>query len=136
MTPTLPQAPQAPAPAKRPGSINPWVLGCVVVPAALLVIGAFLGVLGWRKFVSYGIATDFTEYHAQVRQMDLAPEVRKPLLERFEKLRDKGRASPISFWRWVDYDQSIKSFLADGKLTPDEVEALNRELDRMEAEFH
>ena len=127
--------PQAPVPARKAGGINPWILGCVVVPGALMICFGFAAVLGWRELVSYGVASDFTEYEAKIRPMELDPEVKRPLLARMEKLRDKSRTSSVSFWRWVEYDGAIKPMLADDKLTPDEVEALNHELDRMEAEF-
>jgi hypothetical protein len=127
-------APHMAPEGKRTG-LNPWVLGCVGLPVVLMVLCGIGGLLGWRQLVSYGIATDFTDYQEQVRAMDLAPEAKKPLLERMEKMRDKARSGSISFWRWVDYDESIKSMLRDGRLDPDEVEALNRELDRLEAEF-
>lgn len=107
----------------------------MLLPAVLLVLFFFAAVVGWHQLVSYGIATDFTEYQAKIRPMDLDPALKKPILVRMERLRDKARASPISFWRWIDYDESIKSMLNDDRLTSDEVEALNRELDRMEAEF-
>jgi hypothetical protein len=135
MTATIPQPTSAAGPEKRASRLNPVVLGCLVLPAVLLVLGVLGAAVGWRKFVSYGIATDLTEYQAKIRPMDLDPAVKKPLLERLERLRDKARASPISFWRWIDYDESLQSLLEDERLTQDEVEALNRELDRMEAEF-
>jgi hypothetical protein len=136
MASSLPQPPPPGGSERKSSSINPLILGCVVVPLIVVVLALFAAMMGWRKFVSYGIASDFTEYQAKVRSMqDLDPAVKKPLLERLERLRDKARSSPISFWRWVDYDESIKSMIDDERLPPDEVEALNRELDRMEAEF-
>ena len=135
MTTTIPEPAPPAGPEKRASTISPLVLGCVIVPLVLVLLLAVGAFLGWRSFMSYGIASDFTEYQAKIRPMDLDPAVKEALLERMEKLREKGRTSPISFWKWVDYSSSIKSLLEDGKLTPDEVEALNRELDRMEAEF-
>jgi len=135
MTATIPQPTPAAGPEKRASCLNPVVLGCLVLPAVLLVLGVLGAAVGWRKFLSYAMATDLTEYQAKIRPMDLDAAVKKPLLERLERLRDKARASPISFWRWIDYDESLQSLLEDERLTQDEVEALNRELDRMEAEF-
>jgi hypothetical protein len=134
MTSTIPQ-PAPGGPDKKSELLSPLVLGCLVVPAVLLVLGALAVSMGWQKFVSYGIASDFTEYQAKIRSMELDAAAKKPLLERLERLRDKARSAPISFWRWVDYDESIKSMIEDGRLTQDEVEAMNRELDRLEAEF-
>jgi hypothetical protein len=132
-----PQRPAQPVvPEGRGSGFNPWILGCVALPGILILLGVFAVAMGWSKFVSFGIASDFTEYHEQIREMDLAPEVKGPILEKLERLREKARAQPMSFWRWVDYDESIKSLLKDRRLTPDEVEVLNRELARMEAEFH
>jgi hypothetical protein len=111
------------------------LLGCGGAFLLVLALGILAAVIGWQRFVSYGIATDFTEYQAKIRSMELEPEVKAPLLEKIEGLREKARASPISFWRWVDYDESVQSLIGDERLTPDEVEALRRELDRMEAEF-
>jgi hypothetical protein len=111
------------------------LLGCGGVFLVLSALGILGAVMGWQRFVSYGIATDFTEYQAKIRSMELDPEVKKPLLEKLENLRQKARVAPISFWRWVDYDESVESLIGDDRLTPDEVEALRRELDRMEAEF-
>jgi len=137
MTQSLPPRPTAPAraPESRDWFVSPMVLGCVVLPALLLMLGVLGVAMGWRKFTSYGIATDFTSYQAKIRPMDLAPEVKKPLLDKLDRLREKARVSPMSFWRWIDYDESVKSMIDDGKLDPDEVEALNRELDRMEADL-
>jgi hypothetical protein len=115
--------------------MNPWVLGCVVMPVVVLALGGITAMIAWNKLVSYGVATDFTEYQAKIRPMELDPALKKPLLERMEKLRDKARHSSMSVWRWVDYNESIHSMIDDGKLTPDEVDALNRELDRLEADL-
>jgi hypothetical protein len=113
------------------------VIGCVIVPFALLVLTIFLGALGLRTFVSYGMASDLTTYQADIRAMrDLDPQVRQQLLARFEKLRDRARHSSIGFWRWVDYQGSIKSLVDHGQLTPEEVAALNHELDNVEADLH
>jgi hypothetical protein len=122
-------------PEKRSACLNPWLLGCVGLPALLLLLGGFGAMMAWNQLMSYAVASDFTEFQAKIRPMELDPAVKKPLLERMERLRDKARHSSISVWRWVDYNESIKSLLDDDRLTPDEVEALNRELDRMEAEF-
>lgn len=127
--------PQTGPPEAARTRVNPWVVGCVGVPVVLMLLCGLGGILSWHGLVSYGIATDLTEYQEHVRAMDLSPEVKKPLLERMDRIRNKARSASMSFWRWLDYDESIKSMLKDGSLDPDEVEALNRELDRMEAEF-
>jgi hypothetical protein len=135
MSSALPQPRPPEASGQRRSSLVPLLLGCGAALLVVLALGSIGAVLAWRGFVSYAIATDFTAYQTKVRSMDLDPEVKQALLERLERLRERARAAPISIWRWVDYDESVHSLIEDEELTGDELEALNRELDRMEADF-
>lgn len=135
--PPLPPEPPAGYPPSRPRASGPnlWLWGCVGLPAGLILLSGVLAFSGWRSFVSYGIASDLTKYHADLRQSDLTSEEKRPRLERIERLRERARGAPISFWRWLDYDSSLKSIFDDGKVTPEELEMLDHELERMEKEF-
>ena len=104
----------------------------VVVCTIVVILGVSVVILGWSSFVSYGVATDFSEYQEQVRTMQLDPELKQPLLLRLENLRERVRTKSLPFLRWMDYDESIRGLIDDGELPPDEFQALTRELDRVE----
>ncbi len=128
------RAPEVGAP-RRTGP-NLWLWGCLGVPALLLFVGLALALFGWRSFLEYAVADDFTKFSAMIRKSDLSPEAQKPFLERLDRLREKARRDPaIGFWRWVDYQSSIKALIEDGRITPEEAEALDRELTRIEKEY-
>jgi len=128
--------PYSPPQEPRRSGLSCFLTGCLI--AALVVVGgcaAFLAI-GWKPFVRYGITTDLTEYHSLVSASDLEAEPKARILDRIEALREQARHRTISFFRWIDYDESIRDIIEDKRIPPDELALLERELDRVEKEFN
>ena len=90
-------------------------------------------VLGSRAFVSFGISSDYTDFIEYVEYSDLDTETQDELVTRLEALRDRARdGDRVGFFEWLGYDQSIRSFISDGTITDADLEAFERELDRLE----
>ena len=120
------------------GSEGPRRKRWKVVLAVLLFVLALAGVgmwRGWQAFVRFGVVNDLTKYQTTVSQSDLHPEVRRRLVGRLDLIRERARDKYIGFWRWLSYDESLKTIFEDKRVSPDEVLILERELYRLEKEF-
>ena len=111
-----------------------WKIVLVVLACVVLLAG--VGVWrGWQGFVRFGVVNDLTEYQTTVGRSDLDPEVKRRLVGRLDLIRERARDKYIGFWRWLSYDESLKTIFEDKRVTPDEVLILERELYRLEREF-
>ncbi len=111
-------------------------LKIVLAIVACVILLAGVGVWrGWQAFVRFGMVNDLTEYQTTVSQSDLDPEVKRRLVGRLDLIRERARDKYIGFWRWLSYDESLKTIFADKRVAPDEVLILERELYRLEKEF-
>ncbi|MFN7973577.1 MAG: hypothetical protein U0166_14710 [Acidobacteriota bacterium] len=120
---------------RRSGPWSKVLLGCAaaLLAAAVLVL-ALLGT-GFRSAMRFGIASDLSEYYAKVSSCDLPPEVKRPVLDKIDAVRQKARRSPMGFWKWLDYDESISRLLDEAPITAEDLEAVVRELDRAQKEM-
>jgi len=114
-----------------------YVIGCLGLAgicAFTIIVGGLI--LGWREFVSFGIANDITEYIEYVERAEVDPVLRSDVLDRLYLLRDKARdGDHISFLIWLDYDTAILSYIGTGPITEADLTAVQRELDSIEREL-
>jgi hypothetical protein len=120
-----------PPKSKRRGII----IGCAIAAIFCMAVVIALSIRGWRAFVAFGIASDLTEYHAQISDSGLDEVTEKRLLDRIERIRTKMRDKPIGFFRWISYSDSIETLLRDGVLDSEEVRTMERELESIEKEI-
>lgn len=110
------------------------ILGCLGI-GGLCLFTVFLAgmIVGWREFVSFGIATDIAEYVEFVERAEGNDVLRDDVLDKLYLLREQARdGNHVGFWVWLDYDESIMSYLATGPVTTDDLVAVERELDSIE----
>jgi hypothetical protein len=109
-----------------------------VVLLVIVLVGVLLGygaVRGWEAFVRFGVASDLSEYQTVITASSLGGQTKSRLVERIDLIRERARDKPISFFRWLSYDESFRAVLGDRTVTADEVLLLERELARLEREF-
>jgi hypothetical protein len=112
-----------------------WVIvGCVGLAAicAFTVLTAVF-IIGSRQFVSYGIASDITEYIEYVYRSEADPALKADVLDRLITIREHARnGEHVGFWNWIDYDTSILTYIETTPISEADLEAVQRELDSIE----
>lgn len=117
------------------GSAAKILLGCAAAVLFVVVLGLVGMLVGWHSFLRYGISTDLSKYYATISAADLPAETKDPVLKKIDEVREVARRSPMGLFKWFDYDASIDGVLKDGPITPQDLDAVMKELDRMEKEM-
>lgn len=112
-----------------------WITVGVIVLLLITTVAAISIVRGWSSFVSYGIGLDLSDYYVMINSSDLEIGPKQELLVKVGSIRDIARKRSMSFFKWLSYDESIRSMITDRKISAWEREALKREFERMEREF-
>ena len=106
----------------------------VLVIAVVIVAGIVVAAVMGSDFVAFGISSDISEYIQLVEQSDLDADAKAPLLGRLQALRERARDEKlVGFWKWMDYDESIRALIEDGVITESELPMLESELASLEA---
>jgi hypothetical protein len=66
---------------------------------------------------------------------EIAEEERAVLLEQVATLRTTARGKRIEFVEWMSLNDQLDVIAEDERIDPDEVPALTREFDRLEADL-
>ena len=120
------------APPLSRGASRFWgcFLGTIV---AWCVLFGFLA-SGAKRFVSYGIGTDITEYIAALEEMDIDEDRKADLVGRLVRLRKAARdGEHVGMMLWIDYSKSIEILLEDHELTEKELLHLEEEVRDLES---
>ena len=95
------------------------IIGVLLV----LVLPLYLGCSG---FIQWGIGHDITKYGDRIRAADLPLDVKLRLLEKLDALP----VEKIGFFRWVEFDNSVKEMLSK-RVNDEDALLLEREIDRL-----
>ena len=100
---------------------------------AFLLI-AFVGIIfTGNMFLRYCVSSDLTEYHQIIKATEFDATQKQLVLEQIERIREKIRGGKhLSFFAWLDYDESIRAIIDDRNITKQEVEELIHELESMD----
>ena len=127
-------APTASFPSTGRGCLGSFALGCGATFAMLFVCGG--GALWlWPSFVRYGVDSDFARVERLIGTAEIAEEERALLLERIATVRTTARGKQIEFVEWMSLNDQLDALAEDEHIDLDEVPALTRELDRLEADL-
>lgn len=92
-------------------------------------------VVGVKSLVSYGIASEITDYMRLVERSDIDSETRQQLLDQLEHIRGHARLGDVGFFSWLTFEDSLGDLDEKGTLTERDAAAFQRELDRLEDEI-
>ena len=109
-----------------------FFIGCgisaLVVAICILIVTYF----GWKTFVNYGVSSDLIEYRETIKGIEMDPEIRTQLISNIERIRlSLDKRNNITFFKWLEIDESIVATIGDGKVDKDELTSLHVDIQRM-----
>jgi hypothetical protein len=116
-----------------------WVvLGCIAAALFLAlpcVVVVLLVCFGMRWTARQQASGDLLRIHREVLESEFdrdAEPKRGELLRELEEAREAVRRSRIGLFEWQGYGDSLRSATRDRRVTADEAEYMQRELDRLD----